>query len=83
MKSLMCSLVLFLAACDFCNTVEVLKQEPALGTAAPGDKFLVDDGTCGQGRIKELTIGNWTKDMTAERGASLRKRRSFRKNGST
>jgi hypothetical protein len=75
MKSLMSSLILFLAACGVCNAVEVLKQEPPLGTAAPGDKFLVDDGTCGRGRIKELTIGNWTKDMTPEQGAALRKRR--------
>jgi hypothetical protein len=59
MKSLMCSLVLFLAACGVCNAVEVLKQEPPIGTAPPGEKLLVDDGTCGRGKIKELTIADW------------------------
>jgi hypothetical protein len=78
MKSLMYSLVLFLAACDVCNAVEVLKQEPAPNPNnpfAPGTVFLVDDGTCGQGKIKQLTIGNWTNDMTVEQAVSLRKRR--------
>jgi hypothetical protein len=78
MKSLMRSsiaLALLLAACGVCNAVEILKQEPPVGTAPPGEKFLVDDGTCGRGKIKELTIGNWTPDMDLATGASLRKRR--------
>jgi len=78
MTSLMRSsmaLALLLAACGVCNAVEVLKQEPPLGTAAPGEKFLVDDGTCGRGRIKELTIGDWSYHVDASMGANLRKRR--------
>jgi hypothetical protein len=75
MKSLMCTLVLFLAACGVCNAGEIIKQEPPLGTAPPGEKFLVDDGTCGRGKIKELTIGDWNRSMTPEQGAALRKRR--------
>jgi hypothetical protein len=63
-----------LAACGVCNAVEVLKQEPALGTASPGEKFLVDDGTCGRGKIEELTIGDWNYAMGAS-GADLRNRR--------
>jgi hypothetical protein len=76
MKSLMCSLVLFLAACGACSAQEVLKQEPTQPTwADPGSKYLVDDGSCGRGKIKEVTVGNWTKDMTFEQAKALRKRR--------
>ena len=53
------ALTLLLAACGVCNAVEVLKREPPFG-APPGDKFLVDDGTCGPGKIKEVTIGDWS-----------------------
>ena len=79
MKSLMCSstiVALLLTTCGVCNAVEILKQEPGPSPDnAPGTKYLVDDGTCGRGKIKELTIGNWTPDMTLEQGAALRKRR--------
>jgi hypothetical protein len=50
MKSL-CSLVLFLAACGVGNAQQVLKQEPP-PPQPPGEKFLVDDGSCGRGKIK-------------------------------
>ena len=59
------ALVLLLAVCGVCNAVEVLKQEPPLGSAAPGEKFLVDDGSCGRGKIKEVTIGQWSYHMDA------------------
>ena len=68
MKSLMCSsmvLGLLLAASGACNAVEVLKQKPPKGAYAPGEKFLVDDGTCGRGKIKEVTIGDWSYHMDA------------------
>ena len=74
MKSLMCSLVLFFAACGVCNAQQVVKQEPPVGQP-PGEKFLVDDGTCGRGKIKELTIADWNS-----RGVNAdvpRKRRSI------
>jgi hypothetical protein len=59
MKSLLCSLVLFLAACGVGNAQQVLKQEPP-PPQPPGEKFLVDDGSCGRGKIKEVTIPDWS-----------------------
>jgi uncharacterized protein DUF6719 len=85
MNSLMRSsiaLALLLTTCGVCNAVEVLKQEPTPNPKdpfAPGTVFLVDDGTCGRGKIKQLTIGNWTSDMTVEQAVSLRKRRCIAK----
>jgi hypothetical protein len=35
----------------------VVKQEPWEGKMQPGQIILVDDGTCGKGRIKEVTGG--------------------------
>jgi hypothetical protein len=35
----------------------VVKQEPFDGMMSPGAIVLVDDGTCGKGRIKEVTGG--------------------------
>ncbi len=39
------------------GNVPVLKQEPFDGMMSPGAIVLVDDGTCGRGRIKEVTGG--------------------------
>jgi 3-phenylpropionate/cinnamic acid dioxygenase small subunit len=36
---------------------QVVKQEPFDGEMAPGSNLLVDDGTCGKGRIKQVTGG--------------------------
>jgi hypothetical protein len=36
---------------------QVVKQEPLEGKMSPGQVLLVDDGTCGKGRIKEVTGG--------------------------
>jgi hypothetical protein len=79
MKSLMCSLVLFLAACGVCNAVEVLKQEPPIGTAPPGEKLLVDDGTCGRGKIKEVTIPVWSRSWDASTAPPRQRRCIARK----
>jgi hypothetical protein len=35
----------------------VVKQEPFDGMMSPGAIVLVDDGSCGKGRIKEVTGG--------------------------
>jgi hypothetical protein len=35
----------------------VVKQEPFEGQMVPGGIVLVDDGTCGKGKIKEVTGG--------------------------
>jgi hypothetical protein len=37
---------------------QILKQEPAQGTLRPGATALVDDGTCGAGKIKQVTGGD-------------------------
>lgn len=39
----------------------VLKQEPPLGKLRENERVLVDDGTCGPGRIKEVIGGNHVK----------------------
>ena len=68
MKSLMrlsIALSCLLVACGVCNALEVLKQEPPKASAAPGEKFLVDDGSCGRGKIKEVTIPDWSHHMDA------------------
>ena len=36
---------------------QVVKQEPLEGKMSPGQVLLVDDGTCGKGRIKKVTGG--------------------------
>jgi hypothetical protein len=45
------------AATGYPGNVPVLKQEPFPGMMSPGAIVLVDDGTCGKGRIKEVTGG--------------------------
>jgi hypothetical protein len=50
-------LALLLAAPAICNA-QVLKSEPAAGALASGVVVLVDDGTCGKGKIKQVTGGN-------------------------
>jgi hypothetical protein len=47
----------FLAASSSCNAQTVVKQEPFEGGMSPGAIILVDDGTCGKGKIKQVTGG--------------------------
>jgi hypothetical protein len=51
------ALALFLASSGFCNAQMVVEQEPGEGKMQPGQVVLVDDGTCGKGKIKEVTGG--------------------------
>jgi hypothetical protein len=51
------ALILFLAASGCCNAQPVVKQEPFDGQMSPGQVILVDDGTCGKGKIKQVTGG--------------------------
>ncbi|CAM5765078.1 hypothetical protein LMIY3S_01363 [Labrys miyagiensis] len=37
---------------------QILKQEPPKGTLRAGATALVDDGTCGPGKIKKITGGS-------------------------
>jgi hypothetical protein len=48
---------------------EVLKQEPPAGSVPLGQKVLVDDGTCGPGKIKEITGGSNDRMNPIRRGS--------------
>lgn len=50
------ALALLLAAISAGNA-QVLKQEPFDGKMVPGSVIMVDDGTCGKGKIKQVTGG--------------------------
>jgi hypothetical protein len=57
MKTLMtrrAALVLFVAASGSCNAQVVVKKEPL--DMRNGATVLVDDGTCGKGKIKLVTV---------------------------
>jgi hypothetical protein len=47
----------FLLTVSSSNAQVVVKQEPFDGQMVPGGIVLVDDGTCGRGKIKEVTGG--------------------------
>lgn len=51
------ALALLLASGGACGAQTVVKQEPWEGKMEPGQVILVDDGTCGKGKIKEVTGG--------------------------
>jgi hypothetical protein len=40
---------------------QILKVEPAMGNLKPGQRVLVDDGTCPQGQIKQVIGGDHRK----------------------
>jgi hypothetical protein len=48
---------LVLASNGSCKARTVVKQEPMEGKVVPGQVILVDDGTCGKAKIKEVTGG--------------------------
>ncbi len=82
MKSLvrLMTLALLITACGVCSAeTQILKQEPPLG-APPGEKYLVDDGTCGRGKIKEVTIPGWNRSGVGV--DSPRQRRCIARTGS-
>jgi hypothetical protein len=47
----------FLLAASRTHAQVVVKQEPFEGQMVPGGVVLVDDGSCGKGKIKEVTGG--------------------------
>jgi hypothetical protein len=51
------ALALFLGASGSCNAQTLVKQEPLEGQMLPGSVILVDDGTSGKGKIKQVTGG--------------------------
>jgi hypothetical protein len=48
------ALILIVAASGICNAQVVVKQEPL--DMRNGATVLVDDGTCGKGKIKHVTV---------------------------
>ena len=48
------ALAVLLAASGSWQAETVVKQEPFEGQMLPGAVILVDDGTCGKGKIKEV-----------------------------
>ena len=41
-----------------CAPKDIFNEEPPLGTLKVGEVVLVDDGSCPDGQIKEVTAGN-------------------------
>jgi hypothetical protein len=40
---------------------QIVKREPPMGSLKEGQRVLVDDGSCGPGKIREVTGGNHVK----------------------
>jgi hypothetical protein len=51
------SVFAFLVTASSSHAQMVVKQEPFDGQMVPGQVILVDDGTCGRGKIKQVTGG--------------------------
>jgi hypothetical protein len=52
------ALILVHAATGEVLAQEAVKKEPAMGAMKPGERLLVDDGSCGPGKIKEVIGGD-------------------------
>jgi len=52
----------------------ILKREPAPGALASGSTVLVDDGTCGKGKIKKVSGGSNMREGRIAAGGSPRTR---------
>jgi hypothetical protein len=63
------------AYCQLISAVhaDVLKKEPPMGSLREGQRVLVDDGSCGPRKIKEVTGGNHV-----EVGGTKRIKRTYR-----
>jgi hypothetical protein len=51
------AILALLLAASSTSDAQVVKQEPFEGQMVPGAVILVDDGTCGKGKIKQVTGG--------------------------
>jgi hypothetical protein len=58
---------------------EVLKKEPPAGQLPAGSVVLVDDGTCGKGKIKQVTGGSNMNGGQMVAGGSARTRKCIPK----
>jgi hypothetical protein len=57
MKQFLALSVLGLLLAASSSDAQVVKQEPFEGKMVPGAVILVDDGSCGKGKIKQVTGG--------------------------
>ena len=64
-------------ATDDAAAAAVLKAEPPMGALKPGQRVLVDDGSCPKGQILELIGGDHYK--VGGRNAIERRRRCIRR----
>lgn len=55
---LLAGLTILMVASGPTLAAQILKQEPAMGTLKEGERVLVDDGSCGAGKVKEVIGGN-------------------------
>ena len=70
--ALAAAVTLLLTLADPVSAQQVVKREPAMGALREGQRVLVDDGSCGPGKIKLVIGGNHvkvggTKDIVRER----------------
>jgi hypothetical protein len=59
---------------SLCNA-QALKKEPGAGQLPAGSVVLVDDGTCGKGKIKQVTGGSNMSGGQMVAGGSSRTRK--------
>ena len=57
-RSLITAIGLVLASAGMANAEKILKSEPREGYLRPGERVLVNDGTCPDGQIKEIIGGS-------------------------
>jgi hypothetical protein len=53
--------VAMLAAMGSVSLARTVQEEPAMGLMREGERLLVDDGSCGPGKIREVIGGNHVK----------------------
>jgi hypothetical protein len=81
MKQLRIGIIALTAAIGvsgLCNA-QVLKKEPGAGQLPAGSVVLVDDGTCGKGKIKQVTGGSNMSGGQMVAGGSPRTRKCIPK----
>ena len=58
------------------SAAQKMSKEPAEGDLRPGQKVLVDDGTCPAGQIKEVTGGSNRNQIQAAATAGMPRQRN-------
>lgn len=59
--SALSGILIFVSIVSSAQAATILKAEPPMGGLKEGQRVLVDDGSCGPGKIMEVTGGNHTK----------------------